>query len=90
MEKLNSILSKFQIPELAYEIETISNGFINDTFLVSNKDEPLYIIQRINTKVFTNTNSLIQNLELLFDKKESLTTLISFSIISPNSETFTM
>lgn len=65
MEKLNSILSKFQIPELAYEIETISNGFINDTYLVANNGKPIYILQRINTEVFTNINALIHNLELI-------------------------
>lgn len=65
MEKLNNILNKFQIPDLPYQFETISNGFINDTYLVSNERDPTYILQRINTKVFTNINSLIHNLDLV-------------------------
>jgi len=65
MEKLNDILNKFQIPDLPYQFETISNGFINDTYLVSNEKDPTYILQRINTKVFTNINSLIHNLDLV-------------------------
>lgn len=63
MEKLKSILSNFQIPNLTYEFETISNGFINDTYLVSNNGVPTYILQRINTNVFTNIGSLIHNLD---------------------------
>ncbi len=65
MEQLKSILKNFQIPDLSYEFEIISNGFINDTYLVSNNGDPIYILQRINTNVFTNINSLIKNLDLV-------------------------
>lgn len=65
MEQLKSILRNFQIPDLTYEFEIISNGFINDTYLVSNNGDPIYILQRINTNVFTNINSLIKNLDLV-------------------------
>ena len=65
MEKLNNILNKFDIPDFAYKFDTISNGFINDTYLVSNNENPIYILQRINTKIFTNINALIHNLDLV-------------------------
>lgn len=65
MEKLKTILKKFQIPIKAYEFETISNGFINDTYLVSSDGSPTYILQRINTNVFPNIDSLIHNLDLV-------------------------
>ena len=65
MEKLNIILDQFQIPEAKYEFDIISNGFINDTYMVSKNGVPEYILQRINTKVFTNIDSLIHNLELI-------------------------
>lgn len=64
-KKLTEIINEFQIPYKNYEFETISNGFINDTFLVSLNGDPLYILQRINTKVFSNIHSLIDNLDLV-------------------------
>ncbi|MCF6297314.1 MAG: aminoglycoside phosphotransferase family protein [Flavobacteriaceae bacterium] len=65
MEKLKNIISKFQILQHTYEFEIISNGFINDTYLVSHAGNPTYVLQRINTKVFININSLIKNLDLV-------------------------
>ncbi len=65
MEKLNSILKQFQIPDVTYAFDVISNGFINDTYLVSSNGEPTYILQRINTNVFPNIDSLIHNLDLV-------------------------
>jgi aminoglycoside phosphotransferase (APT) family kinase protein len=64
MESLIDILKKFQIPNKKYEFEVISNGFINDTFLVSSNGEALFILQRINTKVFTNISALFHNLDM--------------------------
>ena len=37
MENLKILLKEFQIPKKEYSFETISNGLINDTYLV--KDE---------------------------------------------------
>lgn len=68
MEKLNQIIKKFQIPKLEYKFEIISNGFINDTYLVSVNKEPTYILQKINTNVFTNVDALIHNLDLVLPK----------------------
>ena len=80
-KKLDEIIIEFQIPTKNYEFETISNGFINDTFLVSFNDEPLYILQRINTLVFSNIYSLIDNLDLVLpvlkDRDYQEVTLIS-------------
>jgi len=65
MEKLEIILSEFQVPDLNYKFEVLSNGFINDTYLVSLNKEPIYILQRVNTTVFSNIQALIFNLELV-------------------------
>jgi len=65
MENLKILLKEFQIPEKEYSFETISNGLINDTYLVKDGSEPTYIFQRINIKVFTNYESLIKNLNLV-------------------------
>ena len=65
MENLAELLKEFQIPEKEYSFETISNGLINDTYLVKDDEEPTYIFQRINIKVFTNYKTLIHNLDLV-------------------------
>ncbi len=65
MENLIDILKKFQIPNKKYEFDVIPNGFINDTFLVSSNEEALFVLQRINTDVFSNINALIHNIDLV-------------------------
>jgi Ser/Thr protein kinase RdoA (MazF antagonist) len=65
MENLELLLKEFQIPKKEYSFETISNGLINDTYLVKDEGEPTYIFQRININVFTNYKALIHNLDLV-------------------------
>lgn len=65
MENLANLLQEFQIPEKEYSFEIISNGLINDTYLVKQDEEPTYIFQRININVFSNYKELIRNLDLV-------------------------
>lgn len=65
MENLIKLLKEFQIPEKKYSFEIISNGLINDTYLVKEDGNPTYIFQRINIKVFTNFEALIYNLDMI-------------------------
>ncbi|MCD6543566.1 MAG: aminoglycoside phosphotransferase family protein [Flavobacteriaceae bacterium] len=65
MENLAKLLKEFQIPEKEYSFEIISNGLINDTYLVKQDGEPTYIFQRININVFSNYKALIHNLDLV-------------------------
>lgn len=65
MEHVKDIINKFQIPIKNYSYEPISNGLINDTYLVFSDQNPLYILQKINTEVFQNTEALFQNLDLV-------------------------
>ncbi|MGB5262591.1 MAG: hypothetical protein WBN28_03275, partial [Lutimonas sp.] len=62
MEKLKEILSYFEIPNVAYQFKIISNGLINDTFLVNGGSNSSYILQKINTSVFENVRGLVNNL----------------------------
>ncbi len=65
MEYLKIILNNFEIPIGDFEFKTLSNGLINDTFLVSSRGKAKYILQRINTHVFNNVEALINNVELV-------------------------
>ena len=53
----NDILQHFEIETNA---ESYGNGHINDTYLVT---MPRYILQRINTSIFTNPDELMDNIE---------------------------
>ncbi|MFD1314668.1 phosphotransferase enzyme family protein [Namhaeicola litoreus] len=68
MEKLRKILSYFDIPKGAYQFEFISNGLINDTFLVKEGCESNYILQKINTSVFKNVNGLVKNIAIILSQ----------------------
>lgn len=55
------------------EISPIGNGLINDTFLVSTKTSP-FILQRINRRVFSRPELIMENLKTLnqhLEKKNS-------------------
>ncbi len=85
MENLEILLSNFQIPKKKYNFELISNGLINDTYLVSYKELPLYILQKINTDVFQNTEALFKNLDLVLPKLEA-TSYQKVELIAVNYE----
>ncbi len=57
MIDLNNILSKFDIES---KIEEYGNGHINDTYRTSSDD---YILQRINTNVFKDPDSMMENID---------------------------
>jgi len=58
-------LAIFGISESACEIRPASDGYINDTFIVSIDREPKYVLQRLSTAVFGDGVGLMQNLELV-------------------------
>ncbi len=57
----NKILNKFIPGFSATEVEPFGNGFINDTFKVSDSNES-YILQSINTAVFPDVEGLMNNI----------------------------
>lgn len=56
-------LHNFSIAQRDYTLRPINQGFINDTYLVSKKKDPLYILQRINTTVFPNVKGIMGNVD---------------------------
>lgn len=61
--ELNSILEQFTVPKTQYTFQPMTSGLINDTFLVSKLDKPLYVLQRINNHVFENVEGLMINID---------------------------
>jgi len=65
-KELCAILSKFKIVEKEYSFQPLTAGYINDTFLVFDEEKPLFILQRVNHKVFENIEGLMLNIDKAF------------------------
>ena len=57
------ILDQFKVKLKKVTIRPINEGFINDTFLVSDLNGPHYVLQKINHAVFNNINALQLNIK---------------------------
>lgn len=90
---LTSILSQFNLEQKAYSFSTLNIGYINDTYLVSFNERPVYILQRINHGVFENVDGLMHNIDHTFNhlisedysKVELIRTLTDKSYLSDES-----
>ena len=58
------IVSRFATEGTLADIRPLGNGLINDTYKVSTKeaDAPDYVLQRVNTTVFTDVDMLMDNI----------------------------
>ena len=61
--ELNALLGHFAIPKKQYGFRPLTDGYINDTFLVKEGHTPLYILQRVNHLVFPNVAGLMGNVQ---------------------------
>ncbi len=64
---LLSIASRFIHPSEIAAIQPLGNGLINDTFkiMTPGQDQPKYVLQHINDKVFTDVEMLQRNIEIV-------------------------
>lgn len=60
---LNAILAHFSVAEKEYTFNPLTDGYINDTFLVFEDRAPRYILQRVNHKVFKNISGVMNNIK---------------------------
>jgi len=63
LAELNHILANFDLAKKNYAFCPMNDGFINDTYLVSDNNTPCYILQRINQDVFKNVTGLMGNID---------------------------
>ncbi len=63
--KMASIVANFDVIGDIADIRPLGNGLINDTFFVEtcSSESPDYVLQRINTAIFTNVDMLQHNIE---------------------------
>ena len=66
---LFSIASHFTNPAEIAAIQPLGNGLINDTYkiMMKGQEQPKYVLQHINDKVFTNVEMLQSNIEIVTD-----------------------
>lgn len=60
---LNSILGNFAVPPMQYTFKPLTDGLINDTFLVLKEGVPGYILQQVNHLVFKDIEGLMGNID---------------------------
>ena len=58
------LVARFQVSGNVGEAQAFGNGHINDTYKILNGEtgRPEYVLQRINTQIFTNVPRLMQNM----------------------------
>lgn len=66
---LISIASRFVDPTQISTIQPLGNGLINDTYkiMTAGQEQPKYVLQHINDKVFTDVEMLQRNIETVTD-----------------------
>lgn len=66
-QTLVSIASHFVDPSAIAEIKPLGNGLINDTYkiMMAGQEQPRYVLQHINDKVFTDVEMLQRNIEIV-------------------------
>lgn len=65
-DKLIAILNEFKVASQDYSFQSLTAGYINDTFLVFDEQKPLFILQRVNHNVFENIEGLMTNINMAF------------------------
>ena len=61
-DTVSAILQHFCVDRKNYTIETINNGYINDTYMVLYKENPVYVLQRINHTIFSDIEGIMANI----------------------------
>ncbi len=81
MKKILKVASYFAIEGTPIEAVKNGNGLINDTYLVKTSSNSEYIIQRINTKVFRDPLKLMQNIYLVSNHINKLSSSCNSSLV---------
>ena len=61
METLKHIFAQFKIEGPALNFQVLASGHINDSYLVTCCNNKHYVLQKINSQVFSNLNEIILN-----------------------------
>ncbi len=85
-EQFRNVIASFAFDSETESIKPFGSGHINETLLITTKKGSQYILQRMNTNVFTNPQGLMEN---VFSVTEYLKKRIAEQGGNPNKETLT-
>jgi len=68
---LNTVLGHFEMSREQYTFKPLTDGYINDTFMVLENDTPLFILQRVNHQVFKDMDGLMGNVDKALQQLDS-------------------
>ena len=84
MKNIHAIASQFELKGTISEITPLGEGFINDTFVIKTEgDDPNYILQRKNHKIFPDVPGMMDNIKAVTDH-------IKAKVADPLRETLTV
>ncbi len=84
MKNIHAIASQFELKGTVSEITPLGEGFINDTFVIKTEgDDPNYILQRKNHKIFPDVPGMMDNIKAVTDHIKS-------KVADPLRETLTV
>ena len=84
MKNIHAIVSQFELKGTVSEITPLGEGFINDTFVIKTEgDDPNYILQRKNHKIFPDVPGMMDNIKAVTDHIKS-------KVADPLRETLTV
>ena len=69
---IKNILQHFLVENIDYALETINNGYINDTYLLSDQKKTSFVLQRINRNVFKDIDGLMRNVNMTLEQLKGL------------------
>ena len=82
--QLMNIASQFELEGVIKEISPLGEGFINDTYVIKTEgDDPNYILQRKNHKIFPDVPGMMDNIKAVTDHIKS-------KVADPLRETLTV
>ena len=82
--QMMNIASQFELEGVIKEISPLGEGFINDTFVIKTEgDDPNYILQRKNHKIFPDVPGMMDNIKAVTDHIKS-------KVADPLRETLTV
>ena len=84
MKNIHAIASQFELKGTVSEITPLGEGFINDTYVIKTEgDDPNYILQRKNHKIFPDVPGMMDNIKAVTDHIKS-------KVADPLRETLTV
>ena len=84
LSNIKSICKRFQIDETIVSAASITSGHINDTFLVVASNKKQFVLQKLNTSVFTNYKGVIHNKTVVADHLNTIYNQAGFNYCSIN------